>query len=405
MLLIWDMHVTSKYVDTMLTELQLFIDHHSDEQTIVFMGDYVYHFNYDRKSLLKVYDFFVDLYESWKVVYVLAWNHDWISGNFVFQEWKRAFDLIRDATTWIHFITEPTLVTIQCQECLMAPYFVPTEETYNTAQYQELLSSESTKEQVSGRINSMLTDMIQARRAQKSSAKLRVFHHWYIVHTQFPWQFARFGYKSPWLSDIFFDVEDIRLISWHLHQPFVHRNYLCIGSIWHTSPLEINQQKFLFSLNEQDGSATAHHIEINPYLHIEHTWSENTIDTDTIYTHIQDVHTTQIKHLQWGDRDINISDIQTPKLEKYSVSIQTEKWYDELQDILDLDLVSQLDDIKIKKPTKSLTEIVKLLDSSSKDLEYRISDRKDLLKQYITQKYSQDADKYLTQLDKMDVIK
>jgi len=70
-----------------------------------------------------------------------------------------------------------------------------------------------------------------------------------------------------------------------------------------------------------------------------------------------------------------------------------------------LDLVSQLDDIKIKKPTKSLTEIVKLLDSSSKDLEYRISDRKDLLKQYITQKYSQDADKYLTQLDKMDVIK
>jgi len=58
------MHVTSKYVDTMIIELQAFIDHHCDEQTIVFMGDYVYHFNYDRKSLLKVYDFFVDLYES-----------------------------------------------------------------------------------------------------------------------------------------------------------------------------------------------------------------------------------------------------------------------------------------------------------------------------------------------------
>ena len=94
MLWIGDVHITSKWKDDILGELKSFIDSHPDEQSVIFFGDYVYHFSYDRKALLALFSFFVELYHAGKDVYVLAGNHDWIDNHFVFAEGKHAFDIL-----------------------------------------------------------------------------------------------------------------------------------------------------------------------------------------------------------------------------------------------------------------------------------------------------------------------
>ncbi len=404
MLVIWDIHVTSKYVQTIIDQIQLHVDKHPHQKNIIFVGDYVYHFNYDRKSLLMIYDFFVDLYESGKTLYILAWNHDWISWNFVFQEWKRAFDLINTDERWIYFITEPTQVTIEWQECLMLPYYTPPVDTYTTNAFDDLLSSEHSKEQISWRINSILTDQVQERRSSSSttSSILRVFHHWYMVGTKFPWQFASFSYKSPGLSKQFFEVDDIRLISWHLHRPFVHRNYLCVWSTRHTSPLEINQQKYLFVLEADSHETQAHHLQINPYLQIQ---SEQIVDKSLVDHTIQTLKHEQEELFDDWDWTVQTHYDSDTQLQKHSLSIQSQKPYSDMEELVTTELLQEVQDVKIKKYTKSLAEIVHSLDSSSKELEYRISDRKDLLKQYIEQKYPSESWKYLLQLEKMDILK
>jgi UDP-2,3-diacylglucosamine pyrophosphatase LpxH len=52
----------------------------------VFLGDYVYHFSYDRKALLHLFSIFIELASKGKKLYILAGNHDRISGHFVFEE-------------------------------------------------------------------------------------------------------------------------------------------------------------------------------------------------------------------------------------------------------------------------------------------------------------------------------
>ena len=95
-------------------------------------------------------------------------------------------------------------------------------------------------------------------------------------------------------------------------------------------------------------------------------------------------------------------DVQLPQ---WTLTIASDRSYHDMQELVNETIIQQIGDLKIKKPTKSLSEMVTMLDSSSKDLEYRISDRKDLLKQYIQQKYADGAPIYLSQLEKMEIIK
>lgn len=110
MLLIGDIHITSRITDKVLTELRHFVDEHKDEQNIIFLGDYVYHFSYDRAALMALYHFFLELFEQKKNIYILAGNHDRLGNTFVFEEAKKAFALFKSN---IHFITEPWLTEIE----------------------------------------------------------------------------------------------------------------------------------------------------------------------------------------------------------------------------------------------------------------------------------------------------
>lgn len=195
----------------------------------------MYHFNYDRKALLAVYELLLELYAQGRKVVVLAGNHDWLQNSFVFEEAKKAFDMLgqhgmkAEHGGELLFVTQPQFVELGGMQCLMYPYHIPVPKAYRCTHFEELLESDHQQEQRSGRANSELYDMIQDWRASKIDQEyLPVFHHRYIAGQAFPGQFAKFGYKSPALSRELLDETDLRLISGHLHQPFVYQNYLCV---------------------------------------------------------------------------------------------------------------------------------------------------------------------------------
>lgn len=65
------------------------------EKSIIFAGDFVYHFSYDRKALLQLYGFFLELFQDGKEVFVLAGNHDRIQEHFVYAESQQAFAIMQ----------------------------------------------------------------------------------------------------------------------------------------------------------------------------------------------------------------------------------------------------------------------------------------------------------------------
>lgn len=111
MLFVGDIHITSKHASAILGQIIAMVAAHPEEQHIVFLGDYVYHFTYDRKALLQLFGLFIDLATEGKTVYILAGNHDRIAGHFVFEEARQT--LLFTKSTQIHFITEPTFLTIE----------------------------------------------------------------------------------------------------------------------------------------------------------------------------------------------------------------------------------------------------------------------------------------------------
>jgi|GEM_PF-202140 len=251
MLLIGDIHITTRMTDRIITMLRDFVDAHPTEQNIIFVGDYVYHFAYDRTALFALYEFFVQLFEQGKTVFVLAGNHDRLGDSFVYADVKKAFDLLHAQSDGkLHFITQPQVHTIDGESVLFFPYMIhkissiptlaqaktDTEQSIKT-QITTLAASDNKNEQFSSYINSLLLSYTQ----QYDS--LTVIHHYYTNAIQFPGYASRFAFKDIALSEYFLNMEHIRLISGHVHAPFIYKNYCCIGSIWSTSSLEHNTIK------------------------------------------------------------------------------------------------------------------------------------------------------------------
>lgn len=61
MLLIGDIHIHPRHGDSTIQMLRGFVKQQNHETTIIFVGDYVYHFSYHRPSLLALLDFFIEL--------------------------------------------------------------------------------------------------------------------------------------------------------------------------------------------------------------------------------------------------------------------------------------------------------------------------------------------------------
>ena len=71
MILIPDIHISAKQGDKILRVLENIFETH-DDQEVLFLGDYVYMFSYDRAYLLRLFELFVKLYQQGRRVLVMA---------------------------------------------------------------------------------------------------------------------------------------------------------------------------------------------------------------------------------------------------------------------------------------------------------------------------------------------
>lgn len=405
MLFIGDMHCTSKIIDRLVETVRLYIASHSDEETVIFLGDFVYHFSYDRRALAKCFELFVELYKQGKQVYVLAGNHDWIAGQFVFQEGKVLSEL------WVNnqhkgklvFITEPMIETIEEQQILFLPFFLLEEQDDKSRQFSTLFVSSSIQEQRSARVNEYLLQTVDEwKKSVSDERKLLICHHRYFNNTIFPWQAARFSFRSPALSEHFLDDSRLMFISGHLHKPFVHKNYCCCGSVRSTSPLEVNQMKYLWQRNSTKITATP--IRVNPYIQIQHTggpYEQETLN-DALITIQEDAHAD----LQGENWSVSVTDaLQELDYAWLSLIITYEQGSDDiLAKYVTDELAEQLREVTVKQKQRLMHELLANLTDASLDLDKSIADRQGLLKAYLERKYGDDHESYLHVLQNLQIV-
>lgn len=414
MLLIWDIHINSKYKDSIISNIYDFISENASEKNIIFLWDYVYHFSYDRKALLQLFELFINLYKDWKNIYVLAWNHDWINESFVFEEWKRVFDIIhRDLNSnngWVFFITEPIQFEIEWENVLFLPYNVNIGNNFSWKKYvqwdeyyhiqliiDQLLKSTNKNEIISGNVNQLLLEKI----AENKWKPLKILHHYYFSDTIFPWQKSRFSFKDVALIDKFLDLDNVEFISGHLHQSFSYKNYFCTWSVWSTSPLEINQNKFLYKSSWN--KFFWKNININPYYFFDNI--QDRLDKELIFQKISETFEQNKQNFVSDKFDINLIGSEQINLSAISLSFNSKDInYDNINDLVEKDIINNLKDIKIKKEIIKSSQVLNMLDSWAKDLQSSISDWKNLLITYIKNKFGSDSDSYIDKLKDMKIL-
>ncbi len=421
MLLIGDIHISSRLWPQIIQSLRSFIDTHSDEENIVFLWDYVYHFSYDRNAILELYTIFVELFKSGKNVYVLAGNHDRLWQHFVYAEAKKAFDIINTLEKWstgkLYFITSPQTHTIEWEDIIFLPYMLQPEEIQDhrevwdewrmrgvTTQIEELKKSGDKHKELSGKINSIV--LHYAQKYYQQHQNVTIIHHYYFNKIKFPWQRARFYFKDIALSEFFLQAPHMKFLSWHLHQVFSYQNYLCIGSVRSTSSLENNQIKCLAQYNPKEKLVTLYQNEINPYIFIENTVqtadlfdeesSDKIVDESVLREHIHKI-TNQAQH-NLGDQSVwKIRFVAQNKIDLHDITVNLKVQdldYDKVDSYIDKSLRTQLKEIKLKKHEQNLSDLLQDFDLASKNLSQSLLDWKNVLKIYLQKTFGNEAEKY-----------
>jgi len=433
MLLFGDLHINWHIVDKVIGNMKDRISMNSQEKNLIFLGDYVYHFSYDREALLKLYNFFLDNYRQGKNVYILAWNHDRLWNTFVFEEAKRTYEIIKNifADDWknwkIEFITQPKIENIEWENILFLPYCLELDGGVSFSQDNEvpswvipqsnnsdfhkgaqlieientiktLSNSKNKNERFSAGLNELLL------KYYKQYGKMTVVHHYYTEWLNFPWQKWKFRFSDVALSKNFCDIEWLKLISWHLHQWFAYKNYLCVWSARNTSPLEINQIKIFFKYSWDKLEWKIYCV--NPYFQLENTWNENAIIDENFMQNLRESIVNQnISNYKNSDFDIQIQPEYELKNKDISLSLKVDNInYDEIYSYIDEQLFKDLKDVKLKKNFVQTEALFEKMDIEWKNLTAWFSDWKNLLKNYISVKYPADYDKYIEFLQKEKIL-
>ena len=408
MLLIGDVHINSTYWEDIIKQISDFIKSNNDEKNIIFLWDFVYHFSYDRKSLLAVFDLFVELFKQDKNLYILAWNHDWISDNFVFLEWQKSFDIINSkSNNKVKFLTEPQIEKIEWKDILFFPHNYKTPQkiwkfsdpkTNIQIVVNKLLESNNKYERISAFINKQLYEFLE------KNSSLTVFHHHYFANTQFPWQKTRFSYKDISFHEDFLDkYPNATFVSGHLHSAFTHKNYFCTWSVWNTSFLEQNQLKFLYKYDPNTNNIKAENININPYILIEKP--DITIDNTIIKEQFKKIFNENIANFTSDFFNVESSNFNFPEIKKITLTLYSDSIdYQNIYDIINKDILNNLKDIKIKRQKTNPNNIINISQDLQKDLQNSIANWKSLLQNYLQQKYGQNYHEYEDILKKLKIL-
>ena len=114
---------------------------------------------------MALFGFFVDLLKEGKSLYVLAGNHDWIAGHFVYEEARQSFGLLQEIDVelagHLEFITEPCRREIEGEVCLFFPYYIPPVPERESEKFSPLVESQHKQEHISGRANTLLEQLIE----------------------------------------------------------------------------------------------------------------------------------------------------------------------------------------------------------------------------------------------------
>lgn len=403
MLLIGDIHINTRYQDKIISEMKRICLLHPEQTNIVFLGDYVYHFAYDRNALLQLYKFFLELFGEGKNLYILAGNHDRLGNSFVFEEAQKAFEIINHQTNIsvstgsIHFITKPTKHNIEGKTFLFMPFMLPeqhplTTYTANNPDLQAistfgtlLQQSPNKNEAFSWYLTTLLAEYID------QDPNMTIIHHYYFNGTIFPGQKSKFTYKDIALHEWFLQLPMTRYISGHLHQAFTYTTYMCTGSVRSTSSLESNQTKYIAIYTPENESIQAIPIAINPHI---------TIEQDTLLT--QEWLTTYLDHLYESNKKYFSSDkwicnIPAPEpipLKNISLTLNVEHIdYDQIDSLITPELRKNCQDVKLKKNIKNVDTLLQNFTVNADNI-HGFNDRKQILHEYIQKKFGTDYPKY-----------
>jgi len=341
-----------------------------------------------------LYHFFLELFKDGKHVYILAGNHDWLGNNFVFEEAKKAFEVILNSKFWIlntqqpwqiHFITEPMLTEIEGEKIFFLPYFITT----------DINESTNKNENLSAATNKILKEVIEKEKI------LTVIHHHYINNTKFPGQKSIFHYKDVALDETFLDMPNLKFISGHLHQAFSFKNYLCVGSVRSTSSLEVNQTKYLWKYDK--GTMDAYELDINPYVSIE---ENGVIDEQWFTTKIEEICEENKKNISHSpNRKTTFVHEKQLNLNAISLSLKVDNVdYEHIEKFVDESLRMKIKDIKLKKNIQNMEDIRESFETSGKNLSASFADRKQILKDYLKSKYPNDHQRYEETLHEMNLL-
>lgn len=230
---------------------------------------------------------------------------------------------------------------------------------------------------------------------------ITIFHHYYINGTAFPGQKSKFNYKDIALNEQFLNIPSIKLISGHLHQPFTHNNYLCLGSVWSTSSLETNQNKYVFQYDITNKKVTAVPLMINPQVTIR---SEHAVTETMLLTELQAINETNKSYFSSPERDIAFKQDLKPNLRNISLTLNVEHIdYDKIDECVDPELRAACKDIRLKKDMESMDNLLNSFKVSSDDLS-GFSDRKNILQMYMQKKFGNDYPKYEKVLKELKLL-
>ena len=415
MLLIWDIHLNSRIKDRLLNSLKSFIQEHNEEKNLIFLGDFVYHFSYDRNALLELYDLFLELYSQWKNLYILAWNHDRLGNTFIFEEWRKAFEILsrmKDSDNEICFITKPLVKEIEWKNICFLPAMLEIHEKdfswiddLKDEKYAEEMKSKNKNLTFSTQLN------LVVKRFTKKYSDLTLIHHYYVEWVSFPWQKAKFSFRDRALSQHWLDQTNLQIISWHLHQAFAYKNFLCTWSLWATSPLEINQIKYFWTLN--DGKFTAHETGINYYFTMERKpWfvdlfsqEYKALTQEDILNHRKSVQKSSSIYLKSWDLMVEDHYCNDIDLKNVSISVIVEKLqYDNMSEYVDEKLQHSLQNIQLKKDWASAESLLEQLDNTDMVGVVNFSGRLELLKKFLKKQYPDDYEEYEKLLQDMKIL-
>lgn len=398
MIFIGDIHIHPRYADLTLDTLRAYIAQEPNDEHIVFLGDFVYHFSYHRGSLMELFGFFLELVSERKHVYVLAWNHDWLWSHFVYAEAQKIFEA--QEHDYLHIITKPQHKSIAGQDVLFVPYMLSRDRytpstSVNSLDVQALQDSTNPQEYESYLLNSYLEHQLA------SYDNLMIVHHYYMARTRFPGIKATFTYRDKAISPHFLEYDNAQFVSWHIHHPFSYKNYLCLGSVRSTSPLETNTLHYLTRYDSTNNKRILTQTEVNPYL---------------VLTNFDQQITSQTLQEFWKELQDRESDIFTSSifnieriscelpLDRTQFTLQTNDVdYANIDEYIDPELRQSLRDVKLKANTLNIDQAAQDLVDSSDDFSSSLGSRRELLNKYLDSKFWDQKEKYIEVLKELDI--